>query len=124
MRVLLIEKDAAMAARIGGVGGNEGCAVTHAATGEAALDLTRTDGAFDLIIVDVHEGGRPPLLPYLRDVHFPPVVFITSLWERDALQRTVRGRSRSRCSGSLDSLLPTPYMMKDMTRALREVFEG
>jgi hypothetical protein len=114
MRVLLIEKDAAMAARIGGLRGNE----------EAALDLTRTDGAFDLIIVDVHEGGRPPLLPYLRDVHFPPVVFITSLWERDALQRTVRGRSRSRCSGSLDSLLPTPYMMKDLTRALREVFEG
>ena len=89
MRVLLVEEDAAVAARIGGLLVNEGCAVTHARTGEAAIDLTRTNGAFDLLMVDVREGSVSPLAPLLRDEHSLPVVFITSLAERDSLEWAV-----------------------------------
>ncbi len=90
MRVLLVEEDAATAARIGGLLAGEGCAVTHAPTGEVALNLTRTDGAFDLLMVDVREGKTgSALAPYLRNEHSLPVVFIMSLSERDALEWTV-----------------------------------
>jgi PAS domain S-box-containing protein len=88
MRVLLVEKDAARAARIGGLLAHEGCAVTHALNGEAALDLTRTDGSFDLLMADVREAAVPPLLPYLREDRSPPAVLITSLSEQDALEWT------------------------------------
>ena len=89
MRVLLVEKDAAMAARIGGLLESEGCAITHVPSGRDALDLAGADGAFDLLMVDVNEGGGSPLLPYLRDDRFLPVIFIASLSDQDALQWTV-----------------------------------
>ena len=89
MRVLLVEEDAAMAARIGGLLVDEGCAVTHAPTGEAALGLTRTDGAFDLLMVDLHEAAASPLAPFLRDEHSLPVIFIASLAEQGSLEWTV-----------------------------------
>ena len=116
-RVLLVDDDFAVLAGLAGALVSEGYSVVHAADGDEAIEKFRSDGAFDLVLLDLNmpkKSGWDAFEQITAIDPFMPVIVITARPDQYATA-TAAG-----VGALIEKPLDLPFLLQKMEDLMRE----